>query len=265
MAPLEALNVPDVVRLAQADRATAIAELRRALADDRLWRLGLFAMPVAAGLAADPEVAEILAEARGRIDALGLKPRLLLERPSEPGLRPALVVLHGARGSAELEMDAWRPAARLGYVVAAMQSAQPSASGLFCWDDRERTLAELTALAGQLPAHGRLVLAGFSQGAWLALNLALQGSLFPAAAVVMAAPFVGDLERLAPAARRLRIHLLAGTDDPLAESVPALAQRYDVQSIPLIGLFRNGRMERASLGLKPRQQLEAELGMLVIP
>jgi thioredoxin 1 len=46
---------------------------------------------------------------------------------------------------------------------------------------------------------------------------------------------------------------------------PALAQRYDVQSIPLIGLFRNGRLERASLGAKPRPQLEAELGMLVIP
>jgi thioredoxin 1 len=46
---------------------------------------------------------------------------------------------------------------------------------------------------------------------------------------------------------------------------PQLAQAFDVQSIPLIGLFRNGRMERASLGAKPRQQLEAELGMLVIP
>jgi len=38
-----------------------------------------------------------------------------------------------------------------------------------------------------------------------------------------------------------------------------------VQSIPMIGLFRNGRLERSSLGLKSRQQLEAELGMLVIP
>ena len=46
---------------------------------------------------------------------------------------------------------------------------------------------------------------------------------------------------------------------------PALAQEYGVQSIPMIGLFRNGRLERASLGAKPRQQLEAELGMLVIP
>jgi thioredoxin 1 len=46
---------------------------------------------------------------------------------------------------------------------------------------------------------------------------------------------------------------------------PQLAQAFEVQSIPYIGLFRNGRMERSSLGAKPRQQLEAELGMLVIP
>ena len=41
---------------------------------------------------------------------------------------------------------------------------------------------------------------------------------------------------------------------------PTLAQQYEVQSIPLIGLFRNGRLERKSLGAKPRTQLEAELG-----
>jgi thioredoxin 1 len=46
---------------------------------------------------------------------------------------------------------------------------------------------------------------------------------------------------------------------------PQIAQAFDVQSIPLIALFRNGRLERAALGAKPRQQLEAELGMLVIP
>jgi thioredoxin 1 len=46
---------------------------------------------------------------------------------------------------------------------------------------------------------------------------------------------------------------------------PDIQQRYNIQSIPLVGLFRNGRMERSSLGAKPRPQLEAELGMLVIP
>ncbi len=46
---------------------------------------------------------------------------------------------------------------------------------------------------------------------------------------------------------------------------PQLAQNYGVQSIPLIGLFRGGRLERQALGAKPRQQLESELGMLVLP
>jgi thioredoxin 1 len=46
---------------------------------------------------------------------------------------------------------------------------------------------------------------------------------------------------------------------------PQLAQQYNVQSIPMIGLVRNGRLERAAMGAKPRPQLEAELGMLVIP
>jgi thioredoxin 1 len=49
------------------------------------------------------------------------------------------------------------------------------------------------------------------------------------------------------------------------DEAPEIAQRYDVKSIPMIGLFRNGRLERSALGAKPRPQLEAELGMLVIP
>ena len=46
---------------------------------------------------------------------------------------------------------------------------------------------------------------------------------------------------------------------------PMLAQTFGVQSIPLVALFRGGRMERASVGAKSRPALEAELGMLVIP
>ena len=46
---------------------------------------------------------------------------------------------------------------------------------------------------------------------------------------------------------------------------PMLAQTFGVQSIPMVALFRGGRMERASVGAKPRPALEADLGMLVIP
>lgn len=46
---------------------------------------------------------------------------------------------------------------------------------------------------------------------------------------------------------------------------PALAEQFGIQSIPLIALFRNGRLERTSQGAKPRPQIEGDLGMLVIP
>jgi len=46
---------------------------------------------------------------------------------------------------------------------------------------------------------------------------------------------------------------------------PGLAQQYEVQSIPMIAMFRSGKLERSALGAKARPQLEAELGMLVIP
>ena len=49
------------------------------------------------------------------------------------------------------------------------------------------------------------------------------------------------------------------------DECPDIQQTYEIKSIPLVALFRNGRLERKSLGAKPRQQLEAELGMLVIP
>ncbi|MSX81507.1 MAG: thioredoxin [Actinobacteria bacterium] len=46
---------------------------------------------------------------------------------------------------------------------------------------------------------------------------------------------------------------------------PSLAEQFGVQSIPMIALFRNGRLERVCQGAKPRPQIEADLGMLVIP
>lgn len=49
------------------------------------------------------------------------------------------------------------------------------------------------------------------------------------------------------------------------DQAPEIAKQYEVQSIPMVALFRNGRLERRSVGAKPRPQLEAELGMLVIP
>ena len=81
------------------------------------------------------------------------------------------------------------------------------------------------------------------------------------------APWCGPCRQVGPIVEQIAV-MREGSYKVVKVNIdeePSLAQQYDVQSIPLIGLFRNGRLERASLGAKPRPQLEAELGMLVIP
>jgi thioredoxin 1 len=41
----------------------------------------------------------------------------------------------------------------------------------------------------------------------------------------------------------------------------AIAQRYNVQGIPFIGLFENGRLARHAVGAMPKAQLERALGL----
>jgi thioredoxin 1 len=81
------------------------------------------------------------------------------------------------------------------------------------------------------------------------------------------APWCGPCRQVSPVVETIAA-MRAGSYKVVKVNIddePQIAQQYDVRSIPMIALFRNGRLERKSLGAKPRQQLEAELGMLVIP
>ena len=42
---------------------------------------------------------------------------------------------------------------------------------------------------------------------------------------------------------------------------PGIAQRYNVQGIPFIGLFENGKLTRHAVGAMPKAQLEQQLGL----
>jgi thioredoxin len=81
------------------------------------------------------------------------------------------------------------------------------------------------------------------------------------------APWCGPCRQIAPIVEQIAA-MRAGSYKVVKcniDECPDIQQTYQIQSIPLVALFRNGRMERKSLGAKPRPQLEAELGMLVIP
>ncbi len=81
------------------------------------------------------------------------------------------------------------------------------------------------------------------------------------------APWCGPCKQVAPVIDQMA-RMRAGSYKFVKVNIdeePQLAQQYGVQSIPMIGLFRGGKLERSVLGAKPRTQLETELGMLVIP
>ncbi len=225
------------------DLAGAAAYLRQELEAGRLWRVSLLTDPALAPLWEDPVCRQAIEAAKRRVDARGFQPDVLVEPSAQAAVRPLLMVLHGARSTAAATLPLWRPARDLGYTVAAAQSSQPATEDSFCWDPpRERIWADLEAIAARLPAHGRVVLAGFSQGAWIALQAALRGQPFAAAGVVMVGTFVGALANLEPAARRLRIAILNGADDAYSERLDELRRlladrghRVTVEIVPGLG------------------------------
>jgi predicted esterase len=196
-----------------------------ALAAGHLWRVSLLLAPALEPLRGRPRFEEIAAEARRRAAARNLTPKLLVEPPkNRTGVAPLLLVFHGATGNAAEEIERWKPATELGFIVAAAQSSQPATEDGFCWDPpRERIWQDVRAIVPRLPDHGRTVVAGFSQGARVALNLALEGMTVVAGSVVMVAPFAGSESNLPPAWRRLKVSILTGENDQYCPDVEKLA------------------------------------------
>ena len=198
-----------------------------ALVAGNLWRVSLLVAPTLQALRGRDRFEAVASEARRRADRRHLEPIVLTAAPRiRTQVAPLLLVLHGATGNASVELERWRPATNLGWIVAAGQSSQPATEDGFCWDPpRERVAQDLRLIAAQLPTHGRVVVAGFSQGAWIALNLGLQANIVVAGSVVMIAPFAGPDPNLPAAWRRLKVSILVGENDDYRAPVELLAQQ----------------------------------------
>lgn len=218
-------------------------DLRTALDANVLWRLSLLDIPELQPVRNDRGCQAVIDEARSRIEAKGYRPLVVVEPPPNGGIAPLLLHLHGANSSAAREAPQWRSAAGLGWIVGAGQSSQPSAEDRFCWDPPpERRARDLREIAGMLPPHARMVISGFSQGAWVALQAALRSDIFHPAGVIMVAPFFAGREQLESSGRRLRIAMILGEDDPMIqrpeEVIDALTARghhLEVLRIPGLG------------------------------
>ena len=201
--------------------------IESALAAGHLWRISLLTTPALQALRGRDRFEALASEARRRVDARHLEPLVITAAPeTQSTVAPLLLVLHGATSNASIELERWRPATRLGWIVAAAQSSQPATEDGFCWDPpRERVSEDLRRIAAKLPPHGRVVVAGFSQGAWIALNVGLQANLVVAGSVVMIAPFAGPDSNLPAAWRRLKVSILVGENDTYRTPVELLAQQ----------------------------------------
>jgi predicted esterase len=212
-------------RLGEPDHA--IATLREGLARGLWWSPEM--------LGEDPDLAPIHHRVEfATVVAACYEQRQAAQSAAGPGLQvvrpdrsdsqsPLLIALHW-RGRDVADFAAWwHPAVRHGVVVALPRSSQQLGMHAFGWDDRERASDEVAAAYTTLHTMEafdpcQVILAGASQGATLAMRLALAGDLVPATGFVAVVPAIRDPEELAPeikmgARRGVRGWLLTGEWD----------------------------------------------------
>jgi predicted esterase len=221
-----------------ADEA-ALAALRGGLARSLWWPEDwLFEDDDLASLRGSVALAEIAARsARLRAATRHVPEPVLLPAATQgaDGPRAVVLALHGWGQEAGEFAAEWAGATGRGFAVVAPQSTQALTPGFFVWDDRalaRQTVAtQYRAASGELETGGApLIVAGFSQGGGLAVDLALDGALAPIAGLLALSTGIEDLEaapdpaRLRRAAERgLRGRLVTGAEDEALDGSRALA------------------------------------------
>lgn len=224
-------------------------------------------------------VAAVAAAAERRLAAFKehaaeAKPTVILPPGHDPE-RPAplLLVLHGTGGNGKTMAAAWREVARRrGAIVVAPDAIRPAGGGDgdgFSWtyrDESEWYVLELVRQARERWAIDRVVLAGFSQGANIALML---GQSHPAvfdAVIPVGGHYEADTATVPSDDPRPRWALLIGADDPWAATYEEARRVFTAagmtvrhEAIPGLGhAFPTGR-DRGALASALAWALEAQL------
>ncbi|HLO18069.1 MAG TPA: dienelactone hydrolase family protein [Anaerolineales bacterium] len=151
---------------------------------------------------------------------------ILLPEASASHLYPLLIALHGGAGNKDANLEYWEIARRKGWLVLSPQSTQPLYSGAYAWLDGEQGLTDLIfsieKVSRECPIDPqRVVVAGFSQGAGMAIYAALSGRIsirgFLGIAAFWANP--GSLVPRARAARSVRGYFITGEKDRTLDKI----------------------------------------------
>ena len=196
------LNYTRMCAAARLNDKTLLFHILRETLDAGIWysEFVFRATPSFQGLQGDPEFEELIqTSVRLQAEVGTQPPPPLVVAPDEAQASvPVLLTLHGNSSSVGAEAGFWRPAVAKGWMLAMPESSQAHWKGHHIWDDQELAMREVQAfykaLGEQHPIdHERIVMAGFSLGARVALELALSGTI-PARGFVTLAPYLPDAE-----------------------------------------------------------------------
>ncbi|MGD9101774.1 MAG: hypothetical protein PVF45_14930, partial [Anaerolineae bacterium] len=205
---------------------------------EMMWRM----TPSFKALQGDPDFERIVAASRAlqERDAPTDKAVLLTRLPQDhSAASPLLVALHGNERTAAHTLPFWQVAVSRGWVLALPQSTQAMYNDAFGWDDLETSYATIRARFEGLQGHvafdpRRVVLAGHSMGALVAIQMALRGTPHVRGFVANgpAVPFLDAPEELeallVPALERgVRGYFIVGEKDNaiFADKVHELAEK----------------------------------------
>jgi predicted esterase len=150
----------------------------------------------------------------------------------------SLLVLHSRCDTARSFVERWRPLVDEGWTLVAPQSSQPCDTAGFCWDDAELALREIR---GHLEDCRRLrgmdlegmVMAGASQGARLALELAMEIGV-PALCAIPSFPPGYDVSQFSSLPGHVPVGFLLGGQDPENERTRQVIAALDSSGVPLV-------------------------------
>lgn len=206
------------------DVQLALATLREAVENGH-WYVNLDENPDFQTLADSAEFHHLVAIcAKRRAEEIAnAQPVIEILQPESPSdSYPLLFALHGNSSNVEVFAPHWQHAREHGWLVALPQSPQAYAPETFSWNDWDWAIPTLAEHYSQVCENypidrHRVVLAGFSMGAGLALWLALEQTI-KVQGLICVAPFLSDVNALKsvlahPQNRELRIYLVASKKD----------------------------------------------------
>lgn len=136
--------------------------------------------------------------------------------PEDEGC-PAVIFLHANQDTAQKNVPHWQSLADAGWLVALPQSSKAMWADAYVWMDHDTSADEIVGhferLTGEYSLDTeRVILAGFSMGAEVALAIALNGAIESKGFILLGpgGPFMDDLAKWAPSIERAKDKNLRG-------------------------------------------------------